>query len=374
LDRRVETMGVFASGRLLVNPGFARRLPPQDLRFVLTHELYHLTLRTHERGRGSDPTQFNFAHDYIINDLLRHELQRNDIPAGGLDRPGARHLSAEAIMEQVRRSGCCPLKSWDPRGVYPQLSYPEDGDGQQTPVSDVLSESTERAMFPDLTAADQQARTAEVESRAKSALSLQAMMEVMKGKGTEAGTGQDMVSALRGLYQPPWELALQRWLESAAPSDRSYARPSRRGADRTDVVLPGRKREGWTLHIILDTSGSMIEEIPRALGAIADFCEAMGVEEIHLIQCDAAVQNDEIVSPAELARWQISGYGGSDLGPAMQRLSEQGSALAAIVLTDGDIDYPPEPMPYHVLWVLPGWKSPDEFQPRYGKVLSMKHA
>ena len=69
----------------------------------------------------------------------------------------------------------------------------------------------------------------------------------------------------------------------------AYARPSRRGADRTDVVLPGRKREGWTLNIVLDTSGSMADEMPRALGAIADFCEAVGVDQVRLVQCDTAV-------------------------------------------------------------------------------------
>ena len=34
------------------------------------------------------------------------------------------------------------------------------------------------------------------------------------------------------------------------------------------------------LTVILDTRGSMVEEIPRALGAIADFCEAGGKRRI----------------------------------------------------------------------------------------------
>ena len=50
LDQRVQTMGIFASGRLVMNPDFVRSLSAQDLVFVLTHELYHLTLRTHQRG------------------------------------------------------------------------------------------------------------------------------------------------------------------------------------------------------------------------------------------------------------------------------------------------------------------------------------
>jgi len=88
LDRRVETMGIFASGRLVVNPDFAQSLSANDLMFVLIHELYHLMLRTHDRAVGSDPLDFNIAHDYIINDLLREELQVTQIPAGGLDKEG----------------------------------------------------------------------------------------------------------------------------------------------------------------------------------------------------------------------------------------------------------------------------------------------
>src|SRR3954447_22026092 len=42
IDERVPTMGIFASGRLAVNPKFAETLTPADLVFVLTHELYYL--------------------------------------------------------------------------------------------------------------------------------------------------------------------------------------------------------------------------------------------------------------------------------------------------------------------------------------------
>src|SRR5262245_32537016 len=90
LDDRVPTMGVFASGRLVANTAFTARLSNDDLAFVLAHELLHLALRTHDRARGSGRLEFNYAHDYIINDMLRHALGVTTIPAGGLDMPGAR--------------------------------------------------------------------------------------------------------------------------------------------------------------------------------------------------------------------------------------------------------------------------------------------
>ena len=33
-------------------------------------------------------------------------------------------------------------------------------------------------------------------------------------------------------------------MDAVAPGERTYARPSRRSGDRSDVVLPGRRREG----------------------------------------------------------------------------------------------------------------------------------
>jgi predicted metal-dependent peptidase len=251
-----------------------------------------------------------------------------------------------------------------------------DGAGQPCtgPAGDVLDRELERKWYSGTSGQEQQARTQQVQEQAASAVSLQALMEAMQGRGSEAGGQQNSVAALRGFYRPPWELALQRWLDSAAPSDRSYARPSRRGADRKDVVLPGRKREGWTLHIVLDTSGSMVQEVPRALGAIADFCEGIGVDEVHLIQCDTSVGSDEVLSPAQMGQWQVTGYGGSDLTPAMLRLAESPEVGSAIVLTDGDINYPEHTLPYNVLWVLPAGKNPQEFTPRYGKVIAMTPA
>src|SRR5262249_51212669 len=153
-----------------------------------------------------------------------------------------------------------------------------------------------------------------------------------QGRGNEGGGSNQLVTALRGLYRTPWEMALQRWLESVAPAERTFVRPSRRGADRTDVVLPGRKREGWILNIVLDTSGSMADEIPRALGAIADFCDAVAVDQLRLVQCDTAVTSENFLLPSEVARHEITGFGGSDMSPAMRHLAEDPNVEAVVVL------------------------------------------
>jgi predicted metal-dependent peptidase len=379
LDDRVPTMGVFASGRMVVNPRFAETLNERDLVFVLAHELLHLALRTHDRARGSGHLEFNYAHDYIINDILRQELGVDHPPAGGLDMPGASRRSAEEIVLEMRRNApIMPSRTavFGGQETTVERLFGPGGRGQARPgdagageAGDVLDAQREKEMFPDDVAA-QSERTAAIKEAASDGLALARAVGALTGRGKGAGASSQVVTALRGLYRTPWEVILQRWMESVAPGERTFARPSRRGADRTDVVLPGRRREGWMLNVIIDTSGSMGDEIPRALGAIADFCDAVAVDQVRLLQCDVEVTSDELLSPTELAEFRVTGYGGSDMTPAMERLAADPAVRAAAIITDGEIQYPPDPMPYAVLWVLPPGRSA-AFQPGYGRVVVM---
>lgn len=379
LDGRVPTMGVFASGRLVVNPAFAERLKENELIFVLAHELLHLALRTHDRARGSHHLEFNYAHDYIINDILRIELGAAEIPAGGLDMPGASRKSAEEIVLDMRRNAAdMPSKTavfggqettigrvFGPRGRGAGAEGDERGE-----AGDVLDTQREKEMFPDDVSA-QAEEAARIREAASAGLAMARAVGALRGlRGDAPGAVSQVVTALRGIYRTPWEVALQRWMESVAPGERTFVRPSRRGADRDDVVLPGRRREGWMLNVVVDTSGSMAEEIPRALGAIADFCDAVAVDQVRLLQCDVEVTSDELLSSTELAEYQVTGYGGSDLTPAMERLAADPQVRAAAIITDGEIEYPKEPMPYSVLWVLPPGRSA-AFEPPYGRVVVM---
>jgi hypothetical protein len=371
VDDSIPTMGVFASGRLVANSAFTARLSADDLQFVLAHELLHLALRTHDRAVGSGRLEFNYAHDYIINDILRDALGVSAIPAGGLDMRGAKDKSAEEIVLKMRRDGhytSSRTQVWDGAMVTVDQVF---GPGRPSPsatTGDVLDAKLEREMFPD--DSDEQAkRTRAVKDLAAKGMAMAAAIGLMRGRGAEAGTTGKSVRALRGLHSTPWQIAIQRWLEGAMPAERTFMRASRRGAERTDLVMPGRHRHSIMLNVILDTSGSMTSEMPFALGAIADFCEATGIDDIRVVQCDTTVTSDEMLSPGELAEYDVRGYGGSDMTPAMLALAEDPRITAAIIITDGDITYPSEPMPYAVLWAVPG--DTTTFAPPYGRVVTM---
>jgi predicted metal-dependent peptidase len=392
-DERVEIAGVFPSGKLLINPGTFAEFSDIERAFVLGHELLHLALHTHERTGESDHDAFNFAHDCIINDILETELGLEP-PGGGLRRPGSRHESAEGLMLQAManpqpggpgsRPFGSPRRAPDTpfgqalREALHGRDYAPAPEAQPGP-DDVLTDELEAEWFPNESPQQRAAATATIRREATKALALQRIqeaaeaaaeaassIEVQAGGGAEEDRSSIYVDALDLTYRPPWQLALHRWLDAVTTPVRTYARPSRRAGDRTDVALPGRRRDAQTISIVLDTSGSMRGEIAHALGSIMAFGRGANIEAVRILQCDNAVTADDIVDIEDLATFEVSGFGGSDMSPAMLHLAEDPQVTAVVVITDGYIDYPELAPPYEVLWVV---YDNDDFSPPYGQVI-----
>jgi predicted metal-dependent peptidase len=107
------------------------------------------------------------------------------------------------------------------------------------------------------------------------------------------------------------------------------------------VVFAGR------LVAIVDTSASMDEAtLAIALGAVASAATAEGVDEVRLVQADAEVTSDEVVSPADLLIREIAikGRGGTSFAPALTMLAREAQMtrerFTAVYLTDLDGTFP----------------------------------
>ncbi len=402
-DRRVSVAAVTASGRVMINPKVFTTITLNESVFILAHELLHLALDTFSRQSATDDHDtVNRAHDYIINDMLREELGMAP-PLGGLNLQGCSEWSLEQMVHWMRDNkrkvpkACWTFKDFighgsiggslsgalRDAGIFPKspsqrLGILEEADSRHLEHLDVIPLAMEQRMFPGRDGIAEHGSPNAAETRPKrvrretvKSLALREFAQVVDrqvGQGTSWGNEKNLVSALRGCYEIPWEAALQRWMEATAPGERTYSRPSRRGADRVDCVLPGRTREGWTLHLVLDTSGSMTHELPRVLGAITMFCENTGVSDVHILQCDTEVTADEWIPVEELEHYRIAGYGGSNMSPAMNQLADDPEVTAMIVLTDGAIYYPQQEPLCRVLWVL---TENCHFDPPYGEVLKL---
>ena len=383
-DDRVASAGVFPSGRLLVNADWFLDFTDPERAFVLGHELLHLALRSHTRAGGTDPARFNIAHDLIINDILETELGM-PAPGGGLRRPGARHLSVEALL--MDPSLAAPRGETALRAAMREALARRGGEPAPHLLGrpeDVLDEALETEWFPGETPQARAAATAAIIREAAKALALRAIEESARSAAEATAEHADgvqttehdqrvdsaYVRALQITYRPPWQLGLHRWLDAVTEPQRSYTRASRRGADRTDVILPGRIRDAQTISIVLDTSGSMTGEISHALGSIMAFGDGANISAGRIVQCDTAVTRDEVVNIDDLASYRVAGFGGSDMTAAMEHLARDPDATAVVVITDGAIRYPQAPMPYHVLWVVYGkHRFVGRHAPPYGQVI-----
>ena len=204
-------------------------------------------------------------------------------------------------------------------------------------------------------------------------------------KGKEAGKEKQKHHALENSsYDTPWEEVIQTWIDHSLPPVRSWAKASRRMPVQDGIFLPGRLRvtdQKHSVNIILDTSGSMAGGFSILLGMIGSFCAAGGIAEVRLLQCDTRVTSDVTIAPEELRDYEIKGYGGSDMSPAMAKLAMDESIHSVLILTDGVIDFLPESLvPYHVLWgIFPvadenGNLYPPQsyFNPGYGTIIPIK--
>lgn len=384
---KVRTAGISRSGRLLLAPQWFLRLSLDEQVFVIAHELMHLALDSHARAEGLDAARFNVAHDHVINVELANVL-RTKPPSGALYDP-VRYAgqSAEEIYKSLtdddvgstnwdpnarqRRRNDASSRGWSSGGALADALRRAGLAGEA--INDVLDDEVERQLLPRV----QDVSPTKLEAIRRAAAGASALGVTLgrlrraevenAARGTTPGSEGAYMAALHCSFTPPWERVLCHWLEGVTTQRRSFSRASRRGANRSDVALPGRIREGYTLHIVLDTSGSMVSELPRLLGIISTFGRSAGLTDVHVLQADTAVQDDRWVPIEELDKFPISGFGGSDMSDAMYRLAEDPTVTAAVVLTDGDIAYPESAPPYDVLWGTTGYNP--SFMPTYGLVV-----
>lgn len=271
-------------------------------------------------------------------------------------------------------------------------------DGEPNGIPEIFSDDLERKFFPEDSPANSAERKKQLARAVETARQEKVLLENFRKhiersernarkfsvqRGTRKGNEYLKVKSLESSYAPPWESVIQTWIDNTLPPQRSWAKASRRTSPEMDVVLPGRLHrtdQKRSITIILDTSGSMEHSFSLLLGMIGSFCSAAGISEVRIIQCDVQVTSDETIVPEKLREYEIRGFGGSDMSPAMMKLSTDPKIHSVLVLTDGYIAYPPkEWIPYRVLWGIftPSGSLYDSlkdgsFKPDYGTVLKIK--
>jgi len=310
---------------IYISPGVG--LSESECRFVIAHELLHVSLRHSRRCRGRDPYLWSVACDFVINAWLMEMRIGSPPQIGMLYDAELKGLSVETIYDRV----VTDLRRFRRLGTFRGVG-----------LGDILEAPT-----PDWWASE---AGTDLDSFYRNCLSQGLLYHHEQRRGLlPAG----LVEEIRALSQPPipWDVELARWLDDHFPpieQHRTYARPSRRQSSTPEIPRPRYFPEqttqyGRTFGVVLDTSGSMDRHLlGEALGAIASYCESREVFSARVVFCDASPYDAGYLRPEEIAgRVTVRGRGGTILQPGIDLLetaSDFPKGGPILIITDGFCD------------------------------------
>lgn len=336
----VERMTVDEWWRIYIDPAWLDAASVPEIGSELAHAVWHLLADHAARARDQDvdrssASAWERAADATISHTLAPDALKPDRLATAAEFAMASGLSAE---EYYARLSGLPVRSDD----HPGVLEPGDGCGSG---ADGVPRRHEHGPAADIGAvsrfdADEIRRKVAIEYR-----------DHAQRRGLDAG---DALRWVKDTLEPTvaWEPVLAGAVRravgwAAGRGDYTYTRPSRRAGSVPGVVLPGQHRPVPRLSIIVDTSGSVDDELlARALGEVDAAIAALGIpgSSVTVYSVDAAVHTVEKVRRARDAR--LIGAGGTDLRHGLRAAEgERPRSDVIIVFTDGDTPWPAAPPP-----------------------------
>lgn len=296
---------------------FVDTLSNSDLHGVVLHENLHKVYQHHWLWKhlwDEDKRLANQAADYVIN------LEIADLSAL---YPDFVTLPRSALLDEAYRG-------MDAQQVFNLLKKQDKG-GQG-------GDGFDEHDFKEMTAEEKDAFTKEVEQALRQG-------QLLAGKN-----GGDVSKNIKELLTPKvnWKDQLRDFMTELTngKDDSTWRRPNRRWLQH-DIYLPSAVTESMgCLAVVVDTSGSINDLLASAfLTEIVALAETVRPSMIHLIDCDADVQNHRVLAPEQFGDLrnikEFKGGGGTDMREAFKYIDKNNlRPEAIIVLTDGFTPFP----------------------------------
>ena len=375
-----------------------------DAMFVLLHEAEHV-MRMHTFRRGDrDPRLWNIACDFVINGRL---LKSVPAPSGApmtLDDVAAMLMGATLedsdglrVLHDDRLAGKSEEEIYDILldmlpdqqcgGGGGQDEQSDDGDGSgagDDGDQDQQDQGGGRGNplpeeLADLSYDNEDDAAVRETARAKIKGAIEAALREAKARGTDPAWMKELLGKL-GEMEPKvdWRRKLAHLFRMmvGSMSELTYSQPNRWGmVTGSSVVMPGELRYGVDKVVLaVDTSGSMDAELlRRAFAEVRYLTLAAQPDRIVLVQCDAEVQSEEVLTAQELVHRtdvEAKGRGGTAFQPVFDLVREKhADAQMVVYFTDGYGDNPTDPgVP--VLWVV--INNDGYLSARFGDVVHVK--
>lgn len=336
-DSTCETL--WTDGHTLgFNPKFVEKLPLDQVKGVIAHEVMHLACVHHTRQGNREHRKWNRAGDYAINQIL---VDSNiALPDGLLLDPAFVGMSADEIYGRIP----------DPPPDDPAGSCNDPGGCGEVreakgPGGASLSESEKAQEEQNWKIAMTQAKT-----------QAEAMGDLPGG----------LARFVEEILEPRvnWKEVLRRFVDQAARNDYTWTRPNRRYLHH-GLYLPALYSEELPpIVIAVDTSGSVDDEmISQFASEMTDMLREYKTS-CNVLYCDTRIAGVESFTSDDLPlKLDPRGGGGTDFRPPFEWVKEKGMTPACLIyLTDMCCRRFPDPPGYPVLWAKTGeWGSQAPF-------------
>ena len=340
---------------IFINSEFCDKLDLDEVCFVFAHEVAHCMFGHIDRRGNRNPEIWNYAIDYATN-LLLVDFGLKMPKVGLFDRKYI-GMTAEDIYDLLVSKDAANQKGLGEKGGVVEVAVDGFGSGSKTGHS---GEPFDLHLEPEDPRAAS-AREEEMPSKdERQRLRKQIMIQsASKLRGTVAGNFQSEIQMAKG-GKIPWQALLSQFFSGLRRDNYRMLPPNKKHLWR-GIYLPTMGVPGPD-HIVVavDTSGSMSDdELSKILKEI-DRLRSTTQCGMTVMQCDAEIQSiksyEEWDEP-DFNRTRFIGRGGTSFLPVFNWIADQqrtkGMNLDCLFfMTDGYGNFPAEPPPYPVAWIV----------------------
>ncbi|WP_460192562.1 vWA domain-containing protein [Thermosynechococcus sp. FA-CM-4201] len=359
---------------LYLNPEVFVSLPRKQQDAVIIHEVLHMALLHAVRRGTRDQTLWNIAADIVVNGMIRNQEHLELLP-GSLIDPDLERFDVEEVYACLQK-----------RGKTKKRGKAKSSNGSQRIKNDLPAEQRDllEEGLPDAKPVNggegdgnghehsgvlDQEWLHEIEAFWRQALQQAiCIAELSKQRGTlPAGIERYCRDLRRG--QVDWRTQLWRYLVHT-PTDFQ-------GFDRRfvyhNLYIETLIGESVLVYVAVDTSGSVSDDlIAQFLGEVTGILAAYPHIKVELYYADADIYGPyELDTASQIPKPQ--GGGGTDFCPFFTKVAERWDGMTdgvCVYLTDGYGNFPEEPPPLPVLWVVcPGGLDTADFP--WGEVIRL---
>ena len=294
---------------LYYNREFIKSLEPQQLVFLISHEVLHCVFDHLGRKGHRDHEILNMAQDYIINYLLVKENIGKMPKCGLYDTAYTDEMTSEEVYNLLLQNSTEIKMTLDEHldldGGNSGDGSNGNGNGERTSVR-VMGDSDGP---PKLTEEDKQ----QIRNEIKCAI-------ITSAHCCGAGKIPLGIKRLIDAFTNPimdWRELLETHIKSSIKDDFSFQRPSKRSwSSGRRMILPGQKfMDTIDIAVSIDTSGSMTDDMLRDfLTEVKGIMETFQDFKLILWTFDTQVYNPVVYTPeniSEIVDYEPEGGGGT---------------------------------------------------------------